>query len=195
MAAAEPMSKVIFGDREPVTVIVTRRVRAGNESAYEAWIHGVSEVAHTFTGHMGINVIRPVDGGREYVLIFRFDSHANLKVWVESAVRAKWVKQADELCEGPAKVQQLTGMEAWFTLPDKPLRPPPPRYKMASLSFLAVFPLINLMNAVVAPALASLPVPGPIRMLPMIALMITLMTYVIMPFLTRLFYRWLYPAG
>jgi uncharacterized protein len=88
-------------------------------------------------------------------------------------------------------VRVLTGLETWFTLPSKPGQPSPPRYKMAVVTWLAVFPLITLIFALFGPLLSQLPTL--LRTLILTMVMVTLMTYVIMPRLTRLFSFWLYP--
>jgi hypothetical protein len=42
------------------------------------------------------------------------------------------------------RTQVLTGLESWFTLPTQPGLPPPPRYKMALVTWVTIFPLITL---------------------------------------------------
>ena len=86
------------------------------------------------------------------------------------------------------KVSVLTGLETWFTRPSRPGEPAPPRYKMVAVTWLAVYPLITLILVLFGPLLSLLP------MLVLTAVMVTLMTYVIMPRMTRLFSSWLYPA-
>ena len=86
----------------------------------------------------------------------------------------------------------LTGLERWFTLPALPNIPPPPRYKMAAITLLVVYPLSLGLGAGMGPWLA--PLPAPLRGLPISAVMIALMTWVVMPRATRLFKAWLYPG-
>ena len=94
------------------------------------------------------------------------------------------------MCEGDRKEQQLTGLETWFTLPDKAPMKPPPRHKMALVTLLAVYPIVNLLNAFVIPHLTALhPM---IRALVVCIAIVVLMTYMVMPLLTRLLFRWLY---
>lgn len=175
----------------PVTVVICRKIRPGKEAEFEDWLHGVCQEALRFPGHMGVNVIRPSEAGsREYVLIFRFDSYAHLAGWESSEVRAAWLARVEPLTEGAARRQVLTGMEHWFTLPGAPRALPPPRHKMAMVTWLAIFPLVFVIGpaindiAAVAPAL--------VRTMLTAAILVTLMTYVVMPLMTRLFARWLF---
>ncbi|MEY2734372.1 MAG: hypothetical protein RL340_1431, partial [Gemmatimonadota bacterium] len=41
------------GRDEPVTVVVTRRVRAGHETEYEAWLRRLLDDAATLPGYLG----------------------------------------------------------------------------------------------------------------------------------------------
>jgi uncharacterized protein len=88
-------------------------------------------------------------------------------------------------------VEVTTGLEHWFTLPDSGA-PPPPRHKMALLSWLVIFPLVAALLALFQPLLGPLPWPLPIAIVT--AVMVLLMTYLIMPLLMLVFRRWLSPA-
>ena len=89
------------------------------------------------------------------------------------------------------KVHVLTGLETWFTLPSKVGEPSPPRYKMVVVTWLGVFPIVMIIFSVFGHWLSLLPTL--VRTLVFTAVMVTLMTYVVMPRMTRLFSFWLYP--
>ena len=92
---------------------------------------------------------------------------------------------------GPLQRQVLTGLEGWFTLPSQPGTPPPPRYKMAIVTWAAIFPLITLVVVATAPPVGSLPLVARLAVTTGIA--VPLMTWWVMPQMTRLLRRWLYP--
>jgi uncharacterized protein len=184
---------ISYDEESPVTVVVTRNIRPGMERAYEDWLHGVASVSTKFRGHLGINIIRPKPGSREYTVVFRFDRPSNLRTWVESKERAEWLGKLEGIADGEAKIQELTGLEAWFTIPDAPGVRPPPRWKMAIITWLAICPLIMIVNAFVAPLVA--PIPFPFRTLLVSAMMVVVMTWAIMPWFTKLFSRWLFPRA
>ncbi|MBW4550825.1 MAG: antibiotic biosynthesis monooxygenase [Aphanocapsa sp. GSE-SYN-MK-11-07L] len=176
---------------EPVTVIFTHFVKQGCEAAYEQWVQGISQAARQFDGHLGLSILRPSPGvRREYVSILKFDSYDNLKAWMESAARQEWLEKAAPLVED-LKVEMLTGMEAWFTLPSQPPIKPPPRYKMAILSWVAVYALLSLLGFSLAPLLAALP--AFVRTFIISVIMVLLMTYLVMPWMTQWTKAWLYP--
>jgi hypothetical protein len=174
----------------PVTVIVNRRVKPGTEARFEEWLHGVIAEAMRFPGHLGVNVIRPSSAATgDYVLIFRFDTYEHLQAWEESPIRAEWVKRAEEFTVGAARIQRVTGLEFWFNAPGQ--GGPPPRHKMALVTVLGIYPLL----IVVVPTLRSLlqGLPEPVAALLSAIIMVSLMTYAVMPVLTRLLRPWLFP--
>jgi len=175
-----------------VTVCIRWKIKPDCEREFEDWLAGVGQAAAQFPGHQGLNVLRPAGpGSREYVYIFRFDSYPHLRAWEESQERRAWIARAQALTEGQAHKQVVTGLEYWFALTEVPAGSPPPRAKMAFVTLLAIYPLSLALPALLAPALT--PVPALLRSLVISVLLILLMTYVVMPRMTRLFARWLYP--
>lgn len=179
---------------EPVTLVISRRIKPQYEQAFEQCLAEVSRALTHFPGYMGSSIIRPSDHAHpEYVVILRFDTYRHLHAWEESPLRAAWLAQVRQYTEGEFRIEHFTGLEYWFSLPDKPHQTPPPRYKMVLVTMLGLYPLINIINPLLGTVLGDMP--GPIYSLVMISILIPTMTYVVMPNITRLFARWLYPAG
>jgi len=177
---------------DSVTVCIRWKIKPDREREFEDWLVGVGRAAAQFPGHQGLTVLRPAGAGSpEYVYIFRFDTYPHLQRWEESPERQAWVARARELTEGEARKQVVTGLEYWFALPELPAGPPPARAKMAFVTLLAIYPLSLALPALLAPALT--PLPALLRSLIVSVLLILLMTYVVMPGMTRVFARWLYP--
>jgi antibiotic biosynthesis monooxygenase (ABM) superfamily enzyme len=174
----------------PVTTVASRRVKSGKEQEFEDWVSGILGAAAEFPGYLGSNVIRPRDDDDdEFQIVFKFDHASNLKRWEGSEERHAWLRQVKPLVH-EENVRVLTGLETWFTLPSRPGEPAPPRYKMAVVTWIAVFPLATLIFALTQPLLAGLP--GVIRTLVFTLIMVTTMTYIVMSRMTRLFSFWLY---
>ena len=80
---------------EPVTVVVTRRVKAGHEAAYEEWLTRLIGEAKRMPGYLGTNVQRPgPTGPREYTCVYRFESVEHLQAFEQSEMRARLVAAA-----------------------------------------------------------------------------------------------------
>ncbi len=176
-----------------VTVVISRRVKPGCEADFEAFLTGVTAACAQFPGYLGSNIFRPASADDpEYRVIFKFDRLVNLRRWETSAERQRWFAQAEALTACPPNIQILTGLETWFTLPGKAAIIPPPRYKMAVVTWLAVFPLITLISTVLQHQLMPLPIA--LRVMVVTAIAVPTMTYLLMPQMTRIFARWLYPS-
>ena len=112
------------------------------------------------------------------------------EAWEGSEERRRWLDKAEPLVK-EQKVGRLTGLETWFTLPSKAGEPAPPRYKMAVVTWIAVFPLATVIFMILQPILGG--VPAVLRTLVFTLIMVSTMTYLVMPRMTRLFSFWLYP--
>lgn len=180
----------------PVTVIVTRKVKLGRSKEFEQWLDGIIHAAMKFEGHMGVNVIRPVPPSREYTIIFRFDTYANLTRWENSETRKEWLDKSLDLVEGES-LEKHSGMEFWFTPKfedgnNRVLQAViPPRYKMAIVTISLVFVLLISIAQAVRQILGSA-LPSIVVTLISTIVMVVLMTYVIMPTATRILRPWLY---
>jgi hypothetical protein len=188
----EPLASNSSEDNYLVTTVISHVVKPGREEGYETWFHGIAADARKFKGHLGVSTIRPQHHAHpEYVVILKFDCYDNLKAWLESDVRREWIERLQPLIEKPEEIQTLTGLETWFTLPNKSMKAPPPRYKMALVTWLGVFVTISILNRLLVPLLSWLP--ALLTSLTITGLTVMLLTYLIMPRLTQLFRKWLYP--
>jgi antibiotic biosynthesis monooxygenase (ABM) superfamily enzyme len=175
----------------PVTVIVSRKVKAGREEDFETWVKGISEAAAKFPGHEGVTVTRPSkDNQEEYVLIFRFDSYPHLKVWEDSDIRKDWLEKVKLMSQGEAHVEKVTGLEYWFQLPGNAAKVPPPPYKMVVATIIGIYPTTLAVNMLIGPRFVAIPLYP--RVLILVIITVSLMTYVVMPLVTRFLARWLF---
>ena len=176
----------------PATGVAARRIEPGREGEFEEWTSGILGAVKEFPGYLGSDVLRPnnADTDDEYRIIYRFDHASNLERWERSDERRRWLDRAEPFVR-EQRVSRLTGLETWFTLPSRAGQPAPPRYKMAVVTWLAVFPTVLIIFTLFGPLLNLLPTV--LRTLLFTLTMVSLMTYVIMPRMTRLFSFWLYP--
>ena len=175
----------------PVTAIVKRRIKPGRQQEFEAWYSGFIQEAAKSTGYLGVNIIRPTDPANpEYVFIMRFDSYENSKAWDESPVRLELLAKSQDLAEEPPRIQKFSGLDYWFTLPEHATTALPSRHKMTTTTILAAYPLALILNFVLNPFLSGINLY--LATLINIAIFICLMTYAVMPLMTRLLSFWLY---
>ena len=172
----------------PVKIVMERRVRPGREGAFRQWAERFVAEASRWPGHEGGSVLSAAGGG-SHVILLRFESSAAMNGWQMSAIREALMHEAEQVSSGGDLSQIQSGLETWFTLPDMPApSKPPPKWKMAIVTWLALLPMVI--------ALAYLLAPLRLPFLPQAALStaipVVLLTWVIMPRLTRALYRWLY---
>lgn len=181
---------------EPVTVLIRRRAKAGRELEYEAWLQRLQAEARSFPGYLGVTTQRPAPSGpREYVSAVRFDSLASLQAFEASELRARYLRDVVPLVEADAVWEQLTGLEFWFSAPAGTVVPQPSRPRMALVMIAVVFTLVLVIGTAVNAVFAALPfkTPYPLRLLVTIAIEVVLMTWWVMPWITRRLAPWIYP--
>jgi len=169
-------------------------VKPGHEPFYEQFLEGIIAAASRFPGHMSVEVFRPEPAsGGEYRVVYRFDTAEHLRVWFDSDERATWLERAEPHVIGPMRTQFLTALETWFTLPGRPDTQAPPPYKMALVTWVTIFPLITLVVIVLGPLLKGLDLVPSLAITT--AVTVPIMTWLVMPRVTRLLRGWLYPKG
>jgi antibiotic biosynthesis monooxygenase (ABM) superfamily enzyme len=176
-----------------VTAVITHRVRPGREAGHEEWIKGIAADARCFEGYLGAHILRPQLGlSSDHVIVVEFATGAQLDTWMQSETRKAWIDRVQPLILEPESIKVLTGLEPWFQLPGQPSRPAPKRYKQALLVWVAVAGISLLVTPHVAALLAFLP--AFLRVLLNAGITVLLLTYWVMPFLTRCFRSWLFRA-
>ena len=173
-----------------VTAVITHRVRPGRETGYEEWIKGIAADARRFDGYQGSHVLRPQLGvSSDYVIVLQYDTCPHLETWMQSEIRKGWVDRVKPLIREPESIQVLTGLEPWFQLPGQPSHSSPRRYKQAILVWIGVVSISLLVSPHVAALLNSWP--WILRVLVNMGITVLLLTYWVMPFLSRFFQNWL----
>src|SRR5881396_366614 len=174
-----------------ITVSITRMVKAGCEDDFERPLHQFVQRSFALPGQLGVHIMRPApgSGSREYGIIRKFASRDALMAFRTSPEYLGWNELAVELTEGSGRVEELTGLESWFTLPGAPLRALP-KWKMAIATFLGVFPVATILNLTLGPAIRSwhFLVANAVFN----ACIVALLTWVVMPLITRALHGWLH---
>jgi uncharacterized protein len=90
------------------TVILGQHVRSGYEDEYVTWQHGLNELASHYPGFIGAEVTAPTALQPDWVVVYRFDSVANVQAWLNSAARQERLAEGSTYVEG-APTQQVIG--------------------------------------------------------------------------------------
>lgn len=178
--------------RDPVTMVVTRRVKPGCEAQFEAWLHDYAREAESKPGHLGLQIVRPAGTERTYTVVANWDCSADLQAWLQSDEHNQWLQKVRPLLEEEETRQVTTGLETWFTPPGAGSIVPPPRWKMFLVTWLVAWLLVWPLDVWYAPVIAPL-VPF-WRAGAFTLVIVAVLTYVLMPNATRLLHAFLYPA-
>ena len=181
----------------PLTVAITRRAAPEDELLMQAWVHAGTSMAERFDGFLGAGWVR--SGAEDWHMLYRFDSRATLRAWERSPERIRWLRSAAGLVEH-RRTEYRTGIEGWFDEPasrsvEEPGAPgpaAPARWKQATVIWLAFFPTSLALTYLLLPFSDGWP--PVVRVLVSTLVATPWMTYVLLPFVTRLFRRWLSPG-
>ena len=115
----------------PVTITVSRVIKPGREADYETWIKEAVKVADSFPGFLGVSHLKPArETGGEYVSIYRFDNYRHLRKFQNSSQRTELLEKLEDIVVGEPKFKHVTGLEAWFQLPEVPAAATPSPHRM-----------------------------------------------------------------
>ncbi len=169
--------------------VVRRRAKPGCAPAYEALIAAMFAEARAFPGYQAAELIPPATPGGEYQIVQRFATTADLERWNDSPERAAWMERLSAVAEGEPEYRLLHGLDVWFGPAAVPVAKPPVRWRMTLVSWFGIFPTVAALLTFVAPLLGEFPFL--LRTAIITALVAVLMSYVIMPRLTRWLGWWL----
>jgi uncharacterized protein len=173
----------------PIHIAITRRVRPGCEAEFQQALREFFQVSFAHGGVLGATMIVPPPGSdsREFSSLRTFADEKERDNFYASPIFKAWEAKCAPLTETNSWTHRpLHGLEAWFRSPQNP----PPRWKMAVATFAGVFPTAAILNLTLGAA---------IRLSPFIvstvvfnACVVVLLTWVVMPFVTRALHRWLH---
>jgi uncharacterized protein len=178
------------GSADGATLVVSRRIKPGQEHAYEDWLRRAIAAAREFPGYMGVTTLSPegVDSDLRY-LIWRYDSEATLEAWERSDVRNSLVNEVQNYAT--QHYEKATGMETWFSLPDTNVHPPP-KWKMFVVTVVAAYIVSLTARLLLGPIVGDWPLFA--SNLIFTVILVATLTYFAMPRLSSLLRNWLYPG-
>jgi antibiotic biosynthesis monooxygenase (ABM) superfamily enzyme len=172
----------------PTHIAITRRVRPGCETEFQQALREFLQASFAHGGVQGASMLTPPPGSdtREYGILRTFANEQERDAFYASPMFKAWEERARTLTEGEPVYRQLHGLEAWFRSPQSP----PPRWKMAFVTFLGVFPTAAILNLTLGAAIRAWPFI--LSSVVFNGCMVALLTWVVMPLVTRALHGWLH---
>ena len=177
----------------PVHIAITRRVRKEHVGEFEQALAEFARRSLAESGMRGVHCLYPLPGSdqMEYGVLRTFASEKDRDAFYASPLYREWIAQIQPWIEGDPQKRELQGLEAWFHEPGLPM---PPDWKMAVLTWIAVWPVSMLVPAVFMPILG--PKFNSVLAAGLIAAgIVVVLTWVAMPILVKIAFRWLYPSA
>jgi antibiotic biosynthesis monooxygenase (ABM) superfamily enzyme len=172
----------------PIHIAITRRVRPGHEAEFQQALREFLQTSFAHGGVQGASMLTPPPGSdtREYGILRTFANEAERNAFYESQMFKTWEARARTLTEGEPVYRKLHGLEAWF----RSSQNPPARWKMAVATLLGVYPTSLFLAFTAGKVVHAWPMAA--RSLAIAACMVALLTWVVMPVVTRLLHGWLH---
>jgi antibiotic biosynthesis monooxygenase (ABM) superfamily enzyme len=174
-----------------VHVAIIRQVKPGMERPFEDALREFARESLRAPGVTGVHMIGPVPGSvsGEYGILRSFESEAACEAFYDSVMFRRWEEDTTEFVIGGWTRRRLHGLEAFFL---GVRGGPPPKWKMAVVTWLGVFPAVLLWSWVLGRSLSGLP--SPLTTAIVSAVVVATLAWIAMPLLTRVFSSWLSPS-
>lgn len=182
------------------SLVIEHTVPAEEGPAFRRWHGKVTQSAQRFKGHIRTDLCAPVtsqpDQPMTWYSIVHFESPDLLNTWITSRDREALILSGRRAFSSYQFVSFATGLEGWFSRRTRTeqLGLGPPAWKQNAAVILALYPTVMLQSKLFSAL-------GLMSSWPMATAMIvnniitsSLLTWAIMPIVTRLLKFWLQPA-
>ncbi|MDB6135815.1 MAG: hypothetical protein JWM59_4058 [Verrucomicrobiales bacterium] len=174
-----------------VHVAVTRRIRAECIPEFERELNAFASRSLADPRSRGVQLLYPApgSGSREYGILRSFAGPADRDAFYASAFYREWIASVEHMQEAAPVFREVEGLEAWFREPHHAM---PPRWRMALLTWAAVWPVSMLVPLLMGPLLPK-SLPLFVRAGFISAGIVLVLTWAAMPLLVRAAQPWLHP--
>jgi uncharacterized protein len=178
-----------------VTAVVSHRIRPDRDQEFMRWQDRVEQAEKRFAGFMGSELFKPVPGVQEnWVVLFRFDTSEHLRQWIESDVRQKLLEEGKEHFVSYDLRQIGSSFSGWFRFTGQAGGRPPPNWKQALSVVLALYPTVMVLNLTLGRGLLAAGAPGYVSLFIGNVFSVSILTWLLMPLVNRIYAFWLVPA-
>lgn len=177
---------------DTIHIAITRRVKKELAPEFERRLADFASRSLTDPGSRGVHLLHPAPGAEvcEYGILRSFASEADRDAFYDSTFYKDWLTSIAHMLEGEPTFRKLDGLEAWFREPHGAL---PPRWKMALLTWIAVWPVSMLVPAALIPWL-PVALPAVLRAGIIAGGIVIVLTWAAMPLLVKLARPWIHPS-
>lgn len=172
---------------EPVTAVASFYLRPDAGMPYTDFYDRLVQMLVTFPGFNHAELFPPIPGIQDdTVVLLSFDTREHLDAWLDSSERQRLLDEIDPYIEGGRTLNVVGGFAGWF---GRPGMATVKTWKQAAIVLLAIVPISILVTA-----LRRWMLPDVNWMVGVVignVIGVAALSWVAMPFLTRVFERWL----
>lgn len=174
-----------------IHVAITRHVRPGFEAEFQAALREFLMASLAHEGVLGVHMLTPPGArqGGEYGILRSFADENERDAFYRSPLYAAWLERVAPLTDGDCARRELSGLEAWF----RGTSALPPRWKMATATLIGVYPTSLVLSLTVAEVAHDWPFL--LRNLAFAVSMVGVLTWLVMPRVTRALHAWLHAGA
>jgi uncharacterized protein len=179
------------------SLVVEHVVPQGKGWAFRLWQMSITQAARRYKGFLRTDLLPPLKGDcLKWYVIIHFDSPEHLDAWLRSHEREALLAAGQQIIESYKFTSFATGLEGWFSrhAGAEHFGFGPPAWKQILTVVLALYPTVVLQSWGFKQLGWMQSWPPAIAMLVNMLITSSLLTWVVMPNLTRLFKFWLRPS-
>ena len=170
----------------PVTTVLKIKYKQGFKTECLQWMKETASIASLFDGFIKKEIYQSAELERELVNIFTFKDIQHLQIWENSDERIMQTQKSKIFVDEISSKVKMTGLEFMF-----PTNTSPKKWKMVVLTVCVLFILLNTVVPVIQELFTRFNLPFLLKSLLGVIIMVSLMTFLILPFLSKIFSRWL----
>ncbi|MET0812102.1 MAG: antibiotic biosynthesis monooxygenase [Microbacterium sp.] len=199
-------------EAHPITVAIERRIDPARTLEATSWMQSGTDLATGFAGFLGSGWVRAGEGSDLWYMLYRFRDIPTLEAWEQSSQRAWWLDSGRAFAS-EVRIERRTGIEGWFDAPfathvearhplgepsaatgpiAQPIPAAPPRWKQAITIWLGFFPTNLLASWLLGFVPGFTEWPLVLRVLLATIALTPVMTYLVLPWVTRMLRPWLH---
>jgi uncharacterized protein len=187
--------RIIVADpTEPgVAVVVSHPVSPDKEDQFLAWQQQMTDAERAYPGFLGSEIVRPVPGIQDdWTIVYRFDSTEHLEQWLESPDRQRLLAEGHDF--STFELQRISGpFGSWFSFGNAADDTnEPPSWKTALSVLVGLYPTVVLLTLGISELWPSAQLWESLLLGNVLS--VALLTWVVMPLVTRVQRFWLLPA-
>lgn len=178
------------------STVIVQRVRVGCEGAYREWSRKINTACSEFPGFADLEVFEPAAGEKDFVIVVRFASAEEGDRWHSSSICKRLLEEAEPYLEQRVVHSPSSVYGSWFRKAEAASSEsfPSPPWKEALVVLLALYPTVMLLTLfVIEPFFKGWSMATAMYVGNMMS--VALLTWVLMPKMTRWLSFWLRPTA